>query len=74
VEQERLVIEIANTGRWLGNGADRAEPMETGAGVGLANVRQRLERLYPGRHRFQVGQDDGWVRARIEIVGDGAVA
>jgi two-component system LytT family sensor kinase len=72
VEEERLVIEIANTGRWLGNGADRAEPMETGAGVGLANVRQRLERLYPGRHQFHVGQDDGWVRARIEIVGDGA--
>ena len=72
VEQERLVIEIANTGRWLGDGADRELPMESGAGVGLANVRQRLERLYPWRHRFQVGQDDGWVRARIEIVGDGA--
>jgi len=74
VEQERLVIEIANTGRWLGDGADRELPMESGAGVGLANVRQRLERLYPGRHRFQVGQDDGWVRARIEIAGDGASA
>jgi hypothetical protein len=71
-EPERLVIEIANTGRWLGDGADRGQPMESGAGVGLANVRQRLERLYPGRHRFQVGQDDGWVRARIEIEGNGA--
>jgi two-component system, LytTR family, sensor kinase len=72
VKEERLVIEIANTGRWLGDGADRGQPMESGAGVGLANVRQRLERLYPGRHRFEVGQDDGWVRARIEIAGDGA--
>jgi LytS/YehU family sensor histidine kinase len=72
MQSERLVIEIANTGRWVANGAEPADPVERGAGVGLSNVRQRLERLYPGRHRFEVGQDDGWVRARIEIFGDGA--
>jgi hypothetical protein len=49
-----------------------ADPVQNGLGVGLENVRQRLARLYPGRHRFQVGQEDGWVRARIEIA-DGAV-
>jgi LytS/YehU family sensor histidine kinase len=79
----RLVVEIANTGRWLGeraggNGAGAlagvrtaGHPLDDGAGVGLANVRERLNRLYPGRHRFEVLQDDGWVRARIEIT-DGA--
>jgi hypothetical protein len=70
VQHECLVIEIANTGRWLGNDAEPSDPVERGAGVGLSNVRQRLERLYPGRHRFEVGQDDGWVRARIEIMGE----
>lgn len=68
----RLLVEIANTGCWCGdrngNGdASGVGPIDHGAGVGLANVRQRLERLYPGRHRFDVAQEDGWVRARIEI-------
>jgi two-component system, LytTR family, sensor kinase len=67
-----LVIEIANTGRWCDSGSAPEGP-EAGAGVGLANVRQRLEHLFPGRHSFDVTQDDGWVRARIELVGaDGA--
>ena len=59
-----LIVEVANTGRWC---EPLADPVQNGLGVGLANVRQRLEKLYPGRHRFEVGQEDGWVRARIEI-------
>lgn len=68
---DRLLVEIANTGRWCGDrrnsDANGGHPIDDGAGVGLANVRERLERLYPGRHRFEVGQDDGWVTARIEL-------
>jgi LytS/YehU family sensor histidine kinase len=69
VEGERLLVEIANTGRWCES--ETGAP-ENGLKVGLANVRQRLASLYPGRHRFEVGQSDGWVRARIELV-NGAV-
>ena len=70
VEGERLLLEIANTGRWC-EPEDGAP--EKGLKVGLANVRQRLASLYPGRHSFEVGQSDGWVRARIELVhGAGA--
>jgi two-component system, LytTR family, sensor kinase len=73
-EGDRLLVEIANTGRWCGerqngNGDGAGHPIEDGAGVGLVNVRERLERLYPGRHRFAVGQEEGWVTARIEIDG-----
>jgi hypothetical protein len=68
-EGPRLVVEVANTGRWC---EPTSDPVLNGLGVGLENVRQRLARLYPGRHRFHVGQDDGWVRARIEIA-DGAM-
>ena len=63
-EDGTLIVEVANTGRWC---EPLADPVQNGLGVGLANVRQRLEKLYPGRHRFEVGQEDGWVRARIEI-------
>jgi hypothetical protein len=63
-EGSKLVVEVANTGRWCDPMSD---PVLNGLGVGLENVRQRLARLYPGRHRFSVAQDDGWVRARIEI-------
>jgi two-component system, LytTR family, sensor kinase len=62
-----LLIEIANTGRWC-DSRPAGDGPDTGAGVGLANVRQRLEHLFPGRHSFAVTQDDGWVRARIELV------
>jgi two-component system, LytTR family, sensor kinase len=72
-EGDTLRIEIANTGRWY-EGPSSEATFDGGAGVGLANVRQRLEHLYPGRHRFEVAQDDGWVRARIEIVGIGEPA
>ena len=72
-----LLVEIANTGRWCGDrhngtGNGSGHPIDDGAGVGLVNVRERLERLYPGRHRFEVGQEDGWVKARIEIETGGA--
>jgi len=74
---DRLLVEIANTGRWCGDrhngtGNGSGHPIDDGAGVGLVNVRERLERLYPGRHRFEVGQEDGWVKARIEIETGGA--
>jgi two-component system LytT family sensor kinase len=65
----RLVVEIANTGRWC---EPATVPLENGLGVGLANVRERLARLYPGRHRFEVGQENGWVQARIELMNGGA--
>jgi len=66
-----LLIEIANTGRWCVSGPAGDGP-ESGAGVGLTNVRQRLDHLFPGRHSFQITQDDGWVRARIELVAERA--
>jgi two-component system, LytTR family, sensor kinase len=69
VDGSRLLVEIANTGRWC---EPAGGPLDTGLGVGLANVRQRLARLYPGRHVFEVAQDDGWVRARIELTNGAA--
>jgi type IV secretory pathway TrbD component len=54
----RLRIEVSNTGRFTG----RAEP-----GIGLANVRGRLERSFPGAHDFAIAERDGWVRVMLEL-------
>jgi len=36
-------------------------------GIGVRNVRERLARLFPGRHRFELTDEHGWVRALIEL-------
>jgi LytS/YehU family sensor histidine kinase len=74
-EAGRLVLEVWNSGMlrrvsvsghggaFLPSGGDSA----SGAGVGLANVRGRLDALFPGQHRFTLTELGGGVRARIEL-------
>lgn len=38
-------------------------------GIGLDTVRRRLEIHYPGRHSFQIGGDEGFVEATLELEG-----
>ncbi|UCC84798.1 MAG: histidine kinase [Gemmatimonadota bacterium] len=71
VEGHHLHIEVANTGA-LAPAAEVADAPASadapdGAGIGLENVRERLARLYPDAHRFEVAQHGDWVRAVIEI-------
>ncbi len=61
-----LQIEVANTGRWAAPEKDSLRP-PNGTGIGLENVRQRLQQTYPGRHSFDVRERDGWIRAMMEI-------
>jgi hypothetical protein len=70
VEPGRLRIVVENNGR-LGerNGA-------LPGGVGLANVRARLEALHPSDHRIAIDEVDGCVRVTVELparCGDEAV-
>ena len=67
VDGGRLRIEVANTGRWLeaGNG----ERSERGNGFALESLRERLAATFPGRHRFLVSEEEGWVRVTLEIPG-----
>ena len=70
VEGATLTLTVRHTGRL-------AEAIDTtdGMGVGLANVRRRLELAYPGRHAFDLWEKDGWVHARIAITAEeGSVA
>ena len=69
VEPDRLRLMVENTGVWKGRrktapatgGGDDGPP----GGVGLTNVRARLQALHPGDHR--VGMEHGCGRVRIWV-------
>ncbi len=58
----RLEIEVANSGHWNEVGED-VVPGSTG--IGLENLRQRLQRYYPDRHQLVIENSDGWVRVKL---------
>lgn len=64
VRNGALHLEAGNTGRWREPSADADE--RTG-GVGLGNLRRRLQTLYPSRHTFRIGPEADWVVVRISI-------
>ncbi|HEY8927769.1 MAG TPA: histidine kinase [Mucilaginibacter sp.] len=37
------------------------------SGIGLENVKRRLELVYPGKHRLTIGDDDGKYTVKLEI-------
>jgi two-component system sensor histidine kinase ChiS len=61
-EKDRLVITVANTGAWVTPGSENPEQ---GAGVGLENIKKRLEQIYPGRFGFTHGEREGWVVVEV---------
>ncbi|HTS81424.1 MAG TPA: histidine kinase [Myxococcaceae bacterium] len=61
-EGEQLVLRVRDTGVGLRNGS------ESSGGVGLRNVRARLQHLYPGEHRFRVAnRSEGGVESLMAI-------
>jgi sensor histidine kinase YesM len=80
VTGDTLRVEVWNTGSLGSRGAadsrrgDAAGLADAtpngnggGTGIGVRNVRERLARLFPGRHRFELTDERGWVRALIEL-------
>lgn len=59
-----LELEVANTGQWV---ETRAGGMASSTGIGLENLRQRLQRYYPGAHSFSTATSGGWVRIVLRI-------
>ncbi|WP_421994544.1 sensor histidine kinase [Reyranella sp.] len=64
--EDALEIAIANTGS-LSAPNGRRRP---GGGIGLANVRRRLDLHYPGRHSFTIADRDDKVVARLVLKGE----
>jgi two-component system LytT family sensor kinase len=57
-----LRLKVANTGEWV----EPSERRKVG-GLGIENLRTRLDLLYPGKYRFEIHADDGWVTIEIDI-------
>ena len=36
-------------------------------GIGLANVKRRLELLYPKKHQLRIQEDEGWFRVNLKL-------
>lgn len=60
-EGDRLLVEVANTGRWA--------PAAAGAstGTGLHSLERRLQLLCGPQATLTHGETDGWVRVRIRL-------
>jgi histidine kinase/histidine kinase/DNA gyrase B/HSP90-like ATPase len=62
-----LRLEVINTGKWVQPSQNGASPAGRGTGIGLQNVRQRLQQMFPERHRFDIFERDERVHAVLEI-------
>ncbi len=63
-----VTVEVANSGTWLA--AHDPRPTES-TGIGMENLRARLVRCFPGRHRLEVAAADGWVVVRLRLGAGG---
>jgi hypothetical protein len=63
VEGNALHIEVKNSGHLTSSDSIHS-------GVGLSTLQRRLELHYPHRHSFQLSEEDGFVCARLTLIGD----
>jgi signal transduction histidine kinase len=66
MEEDLLRIEVANTGPWKDEGGRK--------GLGLENIRRRLELLYGPAARLTRIAEEGWVRFQVIVPVKGAPA
>jgi len=64
LDEHKLLLEISNTGKLLQNGHGENGD---GGGIGLKNVREQLEKLFAENGKFDILQENDFVKARIEI-------
>jgi two-component system, LytTR family, sensor kinase len=63
VKNGRLFLTAMNSGKWVSiNNGDFY-----GTGTGLSNIKSRLEYSFPGNHKFEIVEEEGYVKIKIEI-------
>ncbi|OPY03637.1 MAG: Sensor histidine kinase YpdA [Syntrophorhabdus sp. PtaB.Bin047] len=65
VAGEYVRIEIRNTGKWIAR--DAPADAGKGGGIGLENIRKRLQLTYGDRHVLEMGESGGRVVVTVEI-------
>ncbi len=66
IENDELCIEVINSGKWIESN-DATLTKKRSTGIGLSNLRKRLEQYYPQSHSMVIGEEQGIVRVRIGI-------
>ena len=66
VRNDTLILEVCNSGYWIEQDSEQAGQRD-GTGIGLKNIRQRLENAFPESHHFEVIKNDDQVCIHIEI-------
>jgi two-component system, LytTR family, sensor kinase len=51
----------------VGNTTEQKGLPDDQGGIGLANVKRRLELLYPQKHQLEIRQQDGWFRVNLKL-------
>jgi two-component system LytT family sensor kinase len=49
------------------NTTEQKKELQKSGGIGLANVQKRLELLYPGKHKLEVKEKDGWFGIELNL-------
>jgi LytS/YehU family sensor histidine kinase len=59
-----IQIEVGNSGTWLA----ASDPRPTSStGIGMENLRARLERCFPAAHALEVVSAEGWVCVKLRL-------
>ncbi len=66
-KEDALIIKVTNTGEWIEKETNTAK----GTQKGLDNIRERLKNAYPGKHIFEIKQNNDKVIITIIIYGSG---
>ena len=63
IRDEHLLLSVENTGRWLTQNHSRPGRH----GIGLENLRERLEIFYNNKFSLETREENGWVRIEIRL-------
>lgn len=66
---DEVEIYVSNTGKLVVNDAfgDESIRPQDGTGIGLKNITERLQLIFPDQHEFKIWESEGWVRAEIRF-------